>query len=529
MASEVKVKVSLVSGAVATGLAKVKSQFSEFRHELNSEFANFVAFGAIAAGIESMIQKATSLENVARRFGAPVEEIQRVANVARHEGATIEDVARSWNKLAVNRQKAIDGSDEVRKSFAALGISMKEVATLPITELFYRVADATAGAEDRGKAYAATVALMGRNAGQLYATLEKGSGEIKKQGDELGIMSSEAVKKLHEVDVQIEKMKNTVFVYGGSVLVFVKNVAESIGAIIGSVVNRIEAVATAAVAVGNMLKAGLRGKIEIDLTAMKGLFEIGKEAKGLGKDLEAIWSRKPEVTEHPDKRPLDVEVEPSGKEAAQLEKLSTLRERLADLQRQAANDELAAQEKINAMIAQRADLLKTADSEKDEANRLDTQIKAAEIQKNIVAAQKQLNADNERAAQQLVDAQDRLQKAEDDRNFAALKTSGERIQFLNDRIKELDDEIASESDAKDKIDLEIHKVELLKKLDEEQSKGEQAVHVSADSLTRIGGGGNVAAVSGSDRNLKEAQTHTTLLKRIATNTTDLKGGKLLMK
>jgi hypothetical protein len=530
MGSEVRVKVSLLTGGVSTGLAKVKSQFSEFRHELNSEFASFVAFGSIVAGLEAMVRKATEISNVSHRFGAPAAELQRVANVARHNGASIEDVARSWNKLEVNRQKAIDGSDEIRRQFDALGISMKEVATLPIDQLFYRVADATHGAEDRGKAYAATVAIMGRNAGQLYSTLEHGAGAIKAQGDEMGVMSDTAVERLHQVDIQIEKMKNLVFVYGGEVLIFIKNVAESIGAVIGSVVNRVEAVADAAVAVVKMMNAGLHGKVEIDLTAMSGIFKVGEELKGLGKDLDAIWSRKAPVEEGPkDKRPLDMEIDPSNKEAAAAEKLRTMRERLAELQRQAGNQELETQEKINALIAQRTALLKEAGTTKDEESKLSIQIKAAEVAKEIAIAQKQLSSDQERSAERISQLNDRLEKAESDRIFAGLRTRDERIAFLNNEVATLDKEINDEKDQEKNVELRIRREEVIRHREEEEKHDEQPVRVSADSLQRIGGGGNVASVSGSDRSLKEAQTHTGLLRQLVKNTTDLKGGKLLMK
>src|ERR1017187_763162 len=203
MASEVKVKVSLQSG-VATGLTKVKAQFAQFRRDLNSQFANFFAFGAIAAGIGSIIEKGDQLANVAHRFGAPIEELQRVAIAAKENGASIEDVARAWNKLTVSKEKAIAGNDEARKSFENLGISMEDVARLPVVELFHRIADATKDAADHDKAYAAVFALMGKGAGTLFSTLEKGAAGIKAMSNESEILSAKSVEAIHQLSVEFD-------------------------------------------------------------------------------------------------------------------------------------------------------------------------------------------------------------------------------------------------------------------------------------------------------------------------------------
>src|SRR6266852_9916455 len=143
MASEVKGKVSLLSGAVQTGLTKVKAQFSEFRSELNSSFGNFLALGGILAGLGAVVRKGHEIQDVAERFGlSGSENLQRVTNVAQKQGATLEDVARAWNKREINRQKALDGNDEARKSFQDLGVSMQDVKRLSVEDLFNRIADA---------------------------------------------------------------------------------------------------------------------------------------------------------------------------------------------------------------------------------------------------------------------------------------------------------------------------------------------------------------------------------------------------
>lgn len=458
MGSEAKVTVSLVSNAVATGLTKVKSQFKQFRQELNSDFARFAAFGSIAAGLEQIISKATDVQNTAKRFGAPAQELQRVANAGRENGATLEDVGRAWNKLEVNRQKALDGNDAARKGFEDLGISMKEVKDLTIDQLFYRIADATASAEDRGKAYAAVYSIMGRNAGVLFTTLEQGSKSIKANGDAMGVMNDKTLESLHRVHVAFEVLKNQIMIYGGSVLIFFKNVIETIVTLVSSGLVYVEGMMSG---IGKALGLALKGQFGDAGNALKAAFKentlFSPQVRGdIAGQLKDIWNPK---TEHrSEKRPIDEEVGLSNSEESKAEKLAKLKEKLADLTRKASNEELDTQEKITALMEQRKKVLAEAAGTQDEEKKLELMIQAAEIQKEINAAQTE---------------KDR----EDDAEFKARERQA-------------------------KADL--------------KAEG-KAPRIAADSLARIGGGGNIASVQGSDRQLKEAQEHTKLLRKIEEN------------
>ncbi len=456
MASEVKVKVSLLSGAVQTGLTKVKAQFSEFRSELNSSFGNFLALGGILAGLGAVVRKGHEIQDVAERFGlSGSENLQRVTNVAQKQGATLEDVARAWNKLEINRQKALDGNDEARKSFQDLGVSMQDVKRLSVEDLFNRIADATMGADDRGHAYAATVALMGRGAGVLYSTLEQGSKAIRGQGDAIGVMSDSAVENLDHVADTFLLVKNRALIFGGGVLIFFKGVAEAIGGAFGTAANVVErSISTMGAALklaahGHFIEAGkalASGTVDNARATLAELKALNKDTVTALKDsADTIGGRPTSAGSHSrtTKRLLDTDIDPSNKEQTRLEKIATLRERLEEIQRKAGNEQLDTEEKILAMVKQRAALLKEAASTKDDEKKLELEIKAAEITQEIFATQKQF--------------------------------------------------------------------------EETLDKGKQAPNVSADQLQRIGGGGR-AAVTGVDANLREQKAHTILLKQIAENT-----------
>lgn len=473
MSSEVKVKVSLLGGGIETGLAKIKQQFGKLRQDLSHELGSFLALGGIIHGLESIIEKASKIANISKRFQAPPKELQRFANAAR-DVAELEDVARVMNKLAVNQQKAIAGNDEMRKSFEKLGIPMSEVVNMSLDQLLYRVADATATAEDRGKAYAAVVALGGRNAGILYSTLEKGSAVIKQQGDDMGVMADKTLEALHKVHVNMEKLKQTLFIYGGGIIMFFSKVVESIGALIGETANEIELLFNlfkqATVANGKFINGILHGKLDLDTRGvMNAIDDIKRNAGALKAVLKPIWA---DEEHHEEGKPKAVrDVDPSEGDTSKADKLIELRERLAEIQRKASNDELTIQQKINALVAQRAALLKEAAGTKDEQKKLELEVDAANVANEITAAIK------------------------------------ERTRYIQQ--------------AKDEED---------RQAEEDEKKAGQAPKIAANSLRRIGGQqtGGFAVGGGEDKLLREQVTHRRLLETIARNTASSTGG-LTMK
>lgn len=390
--SAITIVVSLASGAVQTGLVKVKAQFQQLRNDLNSQFGHFLAFGAIAAGLKNIAEHADELFHTAKRFAVPVEELQRVTNAAKINGASMEDVARSWNKLAVNQQKAIEGNDEMRKVFEKLKIPMSEVVNLSVDQLFYRMADATKNAEDRGAAYAATVKLMGRNAGLLFATLEQGSEEIKKQGNAIGVMSTEAVEGFHRIHQGFTFLWGRISEGLGEAIVFFNRLIETAMAGADTVVQTFKIMGEAVTQTAKMLKSLVTGNIQnFDWQGYKNKFrdlsnDIVAQAQIAKKQLDSIWTP-PKRAET--KKVIDRSVEDSTQEVAKTERLVQLRDQLAEIERKTANDQLTIQGKINALYAQRAALVKEAAAEKDEEKKLQLEIDAAKVEQEITAAIKE--------------------------------------------------------------------------------------------------------------------------------------------
>lgn len=407
MASEIKVKVGLQGGAIGSGLTKIKAQFSEFRSHLNSSLGNLVAFGAIEEGLRRLIEKGSRISDLADRFGVSTEALQRFGNVAEQDGSSLEAVAKAFNRLTVAREDAQRGLKDSIDSFKGLGVSMEDIKNLSVEELFYKIGDAVANASDQSSAYANVTKLMGRSAGELIPTFQRGSAAIREEGQALGVLADETVRSLDKIGDELSALKNRLFVFGGAFITFFAKIGEAIGEGIGTTVNavqrQIEVLGKAFdlskqghfIDAGRALASGLKENLR---TTFHEEAEVLAAVKDAGADLlhEAFGvgagSRKIQAPEAKAKRLAGEERDATPDAEARVKRIAALREQLAELQRKAGNDQLDTEGKINALIEQRRELLKQAEAASDPEKKLKLQIDAANLAKEIFATQKQLDA-----------------------------------------------------------------------------------------------------------------------------------------
>jgi hypothetical protein len=441
MSAEVKVKVSILSG-VQTGLAQVQSQFSQFKSQIGSGFVGLFAFGAVIAGFQRVISYAREVAAASKNLGISPEDFQRVTNVAKLQGVELAKVQTAWTRMVVNQQKAKEGADEMRKHFQELGLSMEDVAHLSPTEMFYKLADAIHNSSDHTKALGELVMIMGRGAGVMFSTMEKGGKAIQDQGDAIGVMSNRSVASLKKLSDQLLDFGHRMLIWAGPVVDVFGKIGETIEQVFANAFNT---VVRSFAAFGKALSLAAHGHfIEAGKALGAGIVDNVKKTAAEFKAIDTdIWNRPAPAVGKPD---MMGDADESKSDEAHADRVKTLQAQLAEMQRKAANEQLATEEKINALVGQRLALLKEAASTTDEEQKLSLQIDAQKIQEEIVRTQEV-------------------------------------------RVKE---QLEAEKKTKPTV--------------------------IADSLARVGGGGNVAAVGSSDEHLREAKEHTRLLELIEKNT-----------
>jgi hypothetical protein len=115
------------------------------------------ALGAIAA-------KSDNISDMADAFDASIGSIVGMGKALEMSGGKADNLQNMLSKLSVNAQNAKEGSDQLRKSFADVGVAAGEVQNLNPDELFARVAEQLAKIPSATERNAKAFELLGKAA-----------------------------------------------------------------------------------------------------------------------------------------------------------------------------------------------------------------------------------------------------------------------------------------------------------------------------------------------------------------------------
>ena len=194
--ADVSLKIGADQGLLKTGLAQAQNSIVSFANSATKQLAGALSFGAVAAAISDVINKAGQLQDISDRFGVSAEAIQRIGNVAQESGGSIQDVATALARIGAAAQEAALGNDQLRKTFADIGVSTSELTSLSPEQLFYRLANAMNNGTLAGKDLATAKQLLGRGFQTLLPVLRMTEEQIKAVGEATGVLSDDQVARL---------------------------------------------------------------------------------------------------------------------------------------------------------------------------------------------------------------------------------------------------------------------------------------------------------------------------------------------
>lgn len=165
------------------------------------QFTSFVKSAAASAG---------AVDDLSKRTGISTQTLQGYGLAASQSGVSTELMGKSLQKLTLMQGKAANGDKNAQKSFAAIGLSMQDLAGLSPEQTFEAVADAISKLPTVAQQSAAAVALFGKSGADLLPIFQEGTGylaRMRKEAEELGIvLSKEQMSGLAGLDDMIQKV-----------------------------------------------------------------------------------------------------------------------------------------------------------------------------------------------------------------------------------------------------------------------------------------------------------------------------------
>jgi hypothetical protein len=209
------IRIAASANELESTLTKTESRLKGFKKtgesslNLSSVMSGFGQFGLASAGVRQAIDLFKELDATVKEQAARADELHDFAAAvggtasglfAIRQGAfgAGEAIDKGLEKLSRGIGEALNGSEEAEKSFAKLGLSAEQLASVPLDEAFHRIADQIKKLPTDVQRSAAAFDVFGKRGQALMETLGRGREffeAIKAHGIETGALPSESLSK----------------------------------------------------------------------------------------------------------------------------------------------------------------------------------------------------------------------------------------------------------------------------------------------------------------------------------------------
>ncbi len=169
------------------------------RSRVGMALAGIASYGALKAAAWNTIQWAGGIKDLSDKLDISTEAIQKWDYAMRQTGATMQDAEAFFVHLSASRKKALEGNEDLIRSFARLGVTLTDLRAKRLEDIASQIGRVI----QKGDPQALIADLReigGRGAQELIGAFKAGIDEL---GDELkkfgGMVDDEVISKLDEV------------------------------------------------------------------------------------------------------------------------------------------------------------------------------------------------------------------------------------------------------------------------------------------------------------------------------------------
>jgi hypothetical protein len=159
---------------------------------INRKLAGLVSVGAIEEVIRQTVEYGSKINDLALRLGISTDAVQQWDYALKQSGSSIDAATGFFEKLAINRAKALAGNEDAIESFRKLGVSLEQLKTQRVEDIAAVIAKAFQSGDPQ-KLIAPLREIGGKSAGELITAFREGLGAAL---SEAPLISSEDIAAL---------------------------------------------------------------------------------------------------------------------------------------------------------------------------------------------------------------------------------------------------------------------------------------------------------------------------------------------
>ena len=198
--------------SVMQSLSAVRDAFSTTGGKAAIAVGAVMAVGAAASkaakamwdlGVDTM-RAGDQIAKTSRQLGIDAEAYQEFAYAVGLGGASEKDFETALRQLNKQMEAAQSGNRRAADAFRALGVSMDEVRSMNVEEMFVRLSDALSQVDDTAAKTRTTMALFGESGVKVATAIAGGSAELerlRKEARDAGyVLTGDSLKKAEEAN-----------------------------------------------------------------------------------------------------------------------------------------------------------------------------------------------------------------------------------------------------------------------------------------------------------------------------------------
>jgi hypothetical protein len=221
--AQLLVRVGIDGTGFQAGMAALERRAAKMNTNLASSMGRAFAVGAAVAVGRSLINNASSFEDMAASSGTTAENMQKIAYAAKQSGSEVGDFQTAMQNLAKARSEALqDPSGDKAQAFGKLGINIEELRTLrDMGALLVRVSDGVKKVNLDANSTPVILSLIGAKNTVVLPAMQAGLRAAGDEAERLNlIMGGGTTSTLDKVGDKMEALSTGIRKVGADILTF---------------------------------------------------------------------------------------------------------------------------------------------------------------------------------------------------------------------------------------------------------------------------------------------------------------------
>lgn len=202
-----RIPLSVDSAGYRRGLESAKKETERFTGSIKGMLIGAFGGAAIAAGMRSVAQEVSKLEDQAKKVNASFAEMQRIAGTAARAGVSLNEITAILVRIQRRAGDAARGSSELRTAFQNLGIDYQSFASMRPERQMIALADAFKEGQRSGTNVADTMKVLDTEARSLFPMFEMGGKALAEAFASVDSSAGHSVAAIKRVEAAMIRLR----------------------------------------------------------------------------------------------------------------------------------------------------------------------------------------------------------------------------------------------------------------------------------------------------------------------------------